>query len=167
MKEIQLTQGQVALVDDEDYEELAQFKWCAQWFEHTQTYYAVRSVAGQPQGPKRVRLQMHRVVMKAGKGMIVDHRFHETLNNQKYNLRICTAAQNNHNRSIASNNTTGCKGVSRVPGSLKNKYIAHLMVNGCRMHLGTFSSFAEAVVARRNAEKEHHGEFAYEELKVA
>lgn len=90
MKTIELTHGNVALVDDEDYAFLNQFKW------HTTTDgYAARNVkAGK--GKWRL-LMMHRVIMNTPKGMDTDHRDHDTMNNQKDNLRICTRSQNNIN----------------------------------------------------------------------
>jgi hypothetical protein len=39
--EIELTQGQVALIDDEDFELVSKYKWYARWDSHTESFYAV------------------------------------------------------------------------------------------------------------------------------
>ena len=84
MKEIILTQGQVALVDDEDFEYLNQWKWCA--IKSRKTYYTTRTIYI----PCKMTVIMHRIIMNTPLDMTVDHIDHNGLNNQKYNLRICT-----------------------------------------------------------------------------
>ena len=87
MKRIPLTQGQYALVDGEDYEKLNIHKWYACYRDNTQSYRAVKTIY--PDG-RPVQLIMSRYIMGEPKGMQVDHRNHNTLDNQKSNLRICT-----------------------------------------------------------------------------
>lgn len=103
MKEIQLTQGRVALVDDEDYEFLNQFKWHAD--NHGHTFYAARSLW--INGKKVIHL-MHWYVMK-GKG--VDHIKDGGLNNQKSNLRFCDKSKNAMNQKPRKVGTSKYKGV--------------------------------------------------------
>jgi hypothetical protein len=91
MKKIKLTQGQFAKVDDEDYDWLNQWKWCAQYNPKTKSYYAVRSVK------EGVKI-MSRVIMGEPKGKLVDHEDHDTLNNKKNNLRVATRSQNGMNQ---------------------------------------------------------------------
>jgi hypothetical protein len=91
-RKIPLTQGKFALVDPEDYAGLARHKWCAA--KQGNSYYAVRSEGGR-------QLRMHRVILNAPAGMVVDHIDHEGLNNTKRNLRSCT----NTNGTRASNVT--------------------------------------------------------------
>src|ERR1043165_2122866 len=86
-REIPLTQGYVALVDDCDYEWLSQWKWCAHVAKGGRTAYAFRAKG----------IAMHRVIMNAPEGMDVDHRDHNGLNNTRANLRICTHAENQRN----------------------------------------------------------------------
>jgi len=86
MKIIKLTKEKFTLLDDEDFDEINKFKWQA-----TKTGYATRNTKG-----KTIRI--HRLVMNAPKGMMVDHIDHNTLNNQKSNLRICTHTQNQQNQ---------------------------------------------------------------------
>src|SRR6266436_7709008 len=98
MQTIELTQGQMALVDDEDFEALSAFKWCAQ--RDHRTFYAVRhtSRAG---AIKRRRVTMHGQILDLHgtphpKG--IDHEYGNGCNNQKYNLRPATHVENGGNR---------------------------------------------------------------------
>ena len=86
MKEIQLTQGKVALVDDEDFEYLKQFKWHV--INNNGKFY-VRKQFLLSNG-KVSKVLMHRFIMKPNKDMVIDHLDGNPLNNQKTNLRICT-----------------------------------------------------------------------------
>jgi hypothetical protein len=91
-REIQLTQGKVAMVDDEDYERIARHKWQAAR-DVGGTYYAVRSDVDCRS------IKMHREVMGLlpGDKRQVDHVHHNTLDNRKSELRICTPIENSHN----------------------------------------------------------------------
>ena len=151
MKEIKLTKGMVALVDDEDYEWLNQFKWYAGkgW----NTYYASRNAK---LNGKRILLNMHVAIMGTSTGL-VDHIDGDGLNNQRYNLRRCTRAQNGMNRSPNKNSTSKYKGVYKAKG----KYVAAIAVNGTQAYLGTFTLDSDAAKAYDKAAKEHFGEFAY------
>lgn len=93
MKEIKLTQGQVALVDDEDFEYLSKFKWHTQKTKYS--FYASRTFL---LNNKKVAEWMHRVIMKTPDNSICDHIDHNGLNNQKKNLRNCTRSENAMNK---------------------------------------------------------------------
>lgn len=75
----------VATVDDEDYPRLSNYKW------HNSSGYALGFVNGKKQ-------LMHRLIMNAPRGLVVDHIDHCRLNNVKSNLRIATMTENNQNR---------------------------------------------------------------------
>ncbi len=151
MKKILLTHGQFTLVDDEDYEWLNQWKWCAQFNPKTNSYYAVRSEKN------KVKI-MSRVIMGEPKDLLVDHRDRNTLNNQRNNLRIATRSQNGRNSKKHRNNTLGFIGIFRKKGSKKWK--AHISVNGKMIYLGMFCSKLEAAKRYDDEAKKIGGEFA-------
>lgn len=104
MKEVPLTKGMVAVVDDEDFEAVMQFKWCAtvsnthRKFRRncTPKYYACR-FERQPDG-KRKKVYLHRWLMGDPPGLIVDHMDGNGLNcSRATNLRITDAAGNRAN----------------------------------------------------------------------
>jgi hypothetical protein len=93
---IVLTHGQVAKVDASMLDRLLPFKWFAKWNSGTQSYYAA-STQRRKDGVTYT-LWMHRVVMGAPKGMHVDHKHHDTLDNRQSQLETCTHLQNMQNR---------------------------------------------------------------------
>jgi len=102
---------------------------------------------------------MHRVVMGVKDSDIqVDHIDHNGLNNQKYNLRLCTLVQNSHNqRKRARVCSSKFKGVN---SSHEGKWEARIRVgNGKRIRLGTFTTEIEAAEAYKSAAETLHGEF--------
>lgn len=153
MKEIKLTRGMVALVDDEDFLALTVYKWCA--FKDRKTFYAVRYEHSQG---KQTKVYMHRVIMSAPIGMFVDHKDHDGLNNQKSNLRLCNHSQNGRNRQVSRNNTSGFKGVCW--NKQAEKWMAYIKDNGISRTLGNFDSREEAAKAYDMAARKLFGEFA-------
>lgn len=154
MKEIQLTQDQVSLVDDEDYEYLNQWKWSAHYSPSVSSYYAVRNSS---RTTGKALIYMHRVITKAIKGLQCDHINHNTLDNRKENLRVCSVSQNHQNKDKYKNNKSGYKGVSRHG----LKWRAQLVVNGVFYLQESFENKEDAARAYDKAAKQYHGEFAY------
>lgn len=158
MKEIQLSKGYVALVDDEDYERCMEgTKWYAN-VEHCAdgsiwNVYAMRTI---PKGNgKRTSQQMHNFIT-GRKGD--DHRDGNGLNNQRYNLRAATILQNTSSRRLNKNNISGYKGVSwDKRGSM---WLATIRVSTKRFHLGYFSDILDAARAYDRAALKYFGEFA-------
>ena len=152
MKEIALTNGMVALVDDEDFGQLSKRRWGACRDRKTGKMYATSG-----------GVMMHREVMGLAKGdpRQVDHREPaETLNNQRSNLRICTQEQNLANRGKNRNNSTGIKGVHR--NNKRGCLQVSIGVNGRQIHIGRFPIDRPelAAAAYREAATKYHGEFA-------
>jgi hypothetical protein len=146
MREIPLTRGYVAIVDDEDYEWLmAEGPWCYC------NGYAVRG---------RGNIKMHRLILglTAGDGKQADHINRNKLDNRRCNLRLCTASQNHANMSIFRNNTTGYKGVTFLRSH--GKYRAKIKVRGRYIFLGYFDNPIDAACAYDKAARFHFGEFA-------
>ncbi|MCK4525968.1 HNH endonuclease [candidate division WOR-3 bacterium] len=148
MKEIPLTQGKVAIVDDEVYIDIGHFKW--QLRKGKNTYYVFRHspiVNGE-----RHTIYMHwEVIGKPPKGFVNDHRDGNGLNNLRENLRHVTIRQNGQNLKHG-------KRYSQYPGvswhARDKKWVAMIRINGPQKWLGTFDTELEAFEAYRQAVNE-------------
>lgn len=152
MKQIKLTQGKYAIVDDDMFEYLNQWKWSCSSDE-----YAVRS--GRKVGNKRPYIFMHRLILGTKNEYISDHINGNKLDNRKLNLRFATISENNHNRKLNRNNTSGYKGVYWYKS--KGYWRAQVRNNGKRILIGYFKTLKEAVKAYNKVVYKLHGEFAY------
>jgi hypothetical protein len=94
--QVQLTRGFAALIDDADESLVAPFSWQAGGSDANKSPYATY-VRHTPTGV--VHIAMHRLIMGAGPGQLVDHRDGDGLNNTRSNLRICTSLENARNKS--------------------------------------------------------------------
>ena len=157
MKNIPLRQGLFALVDDEDYEALSNYRWKAVYSVDIDSHYAIAKFSKEN---KRVYLMMHRVILRAKKNQYVDHRNHDTLDNRKQNIRIATASQNAANSRIGKANTSGYKGVSYFPYT-KKKWRAYITLNQKQTILGYFDTKEQAALAYNQAAISLFGEFAF------
>ena len=155
MKEIPLTQGQVTLVDDEDYEWLSQWKWCAAWDVRTRSFRACRT---EILDGKRHPRTMHGLIMKTHPGQEVDHVNHNTLDNRRENLRLCDHCQNQANQRKHADSKSPYKGICWH--ARHKKWMATIHVRGVHTHLGYFKTPEEAARAYDAAAKERWGEFA-------
>lgn len=160
MKEIQLTKGYVALVDDEDFEYLNQFRWHVE-IRREHCIYAVRNTYFREGVEKRSSVKMHREIMKPDNGMTIDHIDHNGLNNQKSNLRICTNRDNAKNRLPSSNKKY--KGVYRKISKYTGEIFIYANIkHGEKLiHIGKFYSDIDAAMAYDIKAIEFFGEFAY------
>ncbi len=149
--QLPLSQGFFALVDREDYETLSQFKWNA--FKNKYTVYGQRWAV--ENGLYRL-VRLHREILKPPAGLVVDHADGNGLNNTRSNLRLATRSQNNSNRAIRSDNSSGYVGISPI----RSKWRAVIQVRGKIIHLGAFSDLRDAVEARNAAAIQYFGEFA-------
>jgi hypothetical protein len=162
MKEISLTQGKVVLVDDEDYEELNKYKWSA--FRDSKglgTYYAILHIWV---NGVRTPVRMHRIIVGAKPSEQVDHRDGDGLNDQRNNLRTCTNSQNQHNRRLQKNNTTGFKGVYLHKPT--KQWVSYIRLDGKLHYLGLYATPRDAAHAYDRAAKEMHGDFARDNHKL-
>lgn len=156
MKEIKITKGLVTQVDDEDYERLVKHSWCAsiQTSGRRKPYLRVNGRAWVGGVLKVVSIP--RIILGiTDPKIIIDHIDGNTLNNQKSNLRTCTAAQNAQNRTVAPRGKR-YRGVHIQRGSV----IAQITANRKTYYLGTFNSEHEAARAYNEAALRLHGEFA-------
>lgn len=162
MRLIELTKGQVSKIDDNDFENINKYKWHAHYDPSTKSYYARRSEYGTDVIGKSRTVLMHRAIMNASKGEMVDHIDHDTLNNQRSNLRICTNSQNRANSRKSGLAKNKYKGVSLVKENVNktNPYMALIKARKRVLYLGYFKTEIEAAIAYNKAALEHHGQFA-------
>ena len=141
MKEIELTQGRVTLVDDKDYEWLSQHKW---HFDR----YAYRTVKA---GKHKRSVRMHREILDAPKGMEVDHINGDKLDNRRSNLRVVT-------RSVNSRNQCRRKSYDAPAGvywdRFRNKWKVVTSLEGKQWNIGRYTAREEAIQAYSDFAKE-------------
>ena len=151
MKLITLTQGKVAIVDDDDYEYLNRFKWHISG--KPTRRYAQAKINGK-------LVLMHQIILPPIQDCTgIDHRDCNSLNNQKYNLRYASDSQN-----------VGNSRVQTVPKSSKYKGVyfdksrtnwqAYIKFHYKYIHLGRFNSEDDAAEAYNEAAIKYFGEFA-------
>ena len=148
VKQMPLTQGKFALVDDEDFEYLSQWKW---------SYCGRRAYRHDKYGTPK-NLAMHRVLTNAQPHQHVDHINLNPLDNRKCNLRLCTRSQNQANVRPRKNTTSKYKGVSWKT-ALK-RWVVYVTKDGKQNYVGVFKSEEEAALAYNKKASELFGEFA-------
>ena len=142
-------QGKFALVDDEDYDLVSQWKW------HIDRHgYARRTITIAKYKEKSI--SMHRVITNCPEGLCVDHINHNPLDNQRSNLRICTFRENRWNQKKRKDSKRDYIGVKQLDG----RWYASIMVKRKRISLGGYASEIEAAKAYDAAAKQYRGEFA-------
>jgi hypothetical protein len=149
MREIQLSQGKVALVDDEDFGALSAVKWCAH--RNGCTFYAQRGIR-QPDGSLKAE-HIHRLVLawslnrELAKFEHADHINGDGLDNRRANLRVVTSAQNNRNcRRHRANPSSRFLGVDWYKA--RRKWRTRVTVDGKQVFLGWYDSELAAAQAR-------------------
>jgi len=140
MKEIELVGGLVALVDDEDFEEINKYKWTVHHSKRSK--YAVRDIY---KDGTHIRRRMHTEILGISP---IDHIDSNGLNNQKSNLRACTQKQNSMNTRSHIDSTSKYKGVSWV--SKYKKWRSEIYFNGKTIYLGWFD---DEIVAAKEYDK--------------
>lgn len=152
--QIQLTRGYFSIVDAADYDWLTQWKWHAN-DSKGRLVYAERNGGVTDRERKII---MHRVITNAPKGMEVDHRDGDGLNNRRSNLRLCTHSENMKNKSKVCNTSSQYKGVYWSRHA--NKWKATITLNKTAIHLGYYDKEHDACLAYNLAAVQYFGPFA-------
>ena len=155
-KEISLINSDLkAIVSNKDFERVNKYKWLL-----TDKKYVRRNNS---------KLSLHRFILNAPKNMQVDHINHNTLDNRKQNLRLCTQSQNQMNQARHKKTLSKYKGVDLAEWKYKNKvyqyWRARIQINGKPILLGLFKSEIQAARGYDKAAKELFGEFAFINFK--
>jgi len=132
MKLITLTQGKFAQVDDSDYEWLMQWKWYV--LKNGNTFYSQRT-------SHRKTFKMHREILSTPKGVEVDHKDHNGLNDQRDNIWNCTRGQNSVNKEVVGKSKY--RGVSPHPSG----FVAQINENKKHFYLGLYKTEEAAAMA--------------------
>ena len=143
--EIHFEKGQMAFIDKEDYKKVSSYYWGI----NSQGYLHSR-IKG-----KLVRLHLFILDYPF---KTVDHINRNKLDNRKSNLRECEQKENTKNMSVKKNNSSGVSGVSFNKST--GKWRARIMVDRKEISLGHYTSFEQAVKARREGEFKYFGDFA-------
>lgn len=156
---IPLSQGKFALIDQEDFERVGQYKWsalCPAPNRVKKRWYGVRN---EYENGKAVRhFYLHRFIMNAPKGVEVDHKNGDGLDCRKSNLRLATRSQNAANIPRKRTSQSPYKGVRRMNKS--NYWYVDITKNGVNKLVYGFSNPEEAAREYDRLALELHGEFA-------
>jgi hypothetical protein len=161
-REIPLTKGQVAIVDDADYERLSQYRWRAIPHKNGRKFYAGRNYVNED-GAKRTML-LHREIMQPmphtllSGGIEVDHINGDSLDNRRSNLRLVTKSENYRGRTKTPGCSSQYKGVSLVKRT--GRWQAYIRANDLIYRLGTFANEVDAARAYDAHARVLFGEFA-------
>lgn len=159
--ELILASGKVAIVDDDLYPQLSQYKWSAIKGGKNGLWYASRSVlVGPRKGGKRITYYLHREVLglSKGDGLSVDHINGDGLDNRRANLRVATQQQNRFNQTRSSG-ASKFKGVCWEPNS--GIWKAAIWKDRRIFHLGRFRDERDAALAYNAAAVRMFGDFAH------
>lgn len=138
--------GGECLIDEQDYKLVSQYTWRVNQFG-----YAEASI-----GNKNIR--MHRFIMNAQKGHMIDHANCDRLDNRRMNLRFVTHRENAMNKSLNSNNTSGYKGVSW--NNHAKSWSVHIQLDGKKKTLGYRKDKHDAAKLYNDAAMAEFGQYA-------
>lgn len=149
-REIPLSQGRVAIVDDDDFERVSQHKWTV--MKTKRRFYAFRQIWARHKNEL-----MHRFILLAPAGVQVDHINGDGLDNRRSNLRLCSNAENSRNQLKRRGTSSQYKGV--YWNKSRRTWTAQIKVNYQVHYLGCFAIEKEAHDAYCAASAKYHGDF--------
>ena len=150
-KEIKLTKGKVALVDEEDFDYLNQWKWNLSTSGYARRLKYIRSSGYRTKDNTTEIVTMHRLINNTPEGFFTDHINRNKLDNRKCNLRTVTKSLNGLNRDVTVRNSSGYNGVHFE--NQTKKWRAEMKIDGIKKSLGRFLNIKDAIFARKKAEQ--------------
>lgn len=154
---VDLGNGNVAIIDSEDAGRIAQYSWHLAQQPHRPGLQYVAAWA--KPSDKVVKIRMHRLIIDAPDGVLVDHINGNGLDNRKSNIRTCNHSENQRNRGPQRNSVSQYKGVSLCRAT--GRWRCRIQVDGKDIWIGRFDTESEAAHAYDAAARIHHGAFAY------
>lgn len=149
MREIHLTKGQIALIDDEDFDRVSAHKWHA--YKSESSWYASARIDGKS-------VSLHSFIFQPKDGFVIDHRSGDGLNNCRANLRHATMAENMANQKQHRDSKSPYKGIWRAQHC--DRWAAQIACNGKKIYLGVYKKAEDAARAYDAKAKELFGPFA-------
>ena len=151
---ISLTQGQETIIDLADWDLVKDYRWYAHWEDNT--FYVLTNVYSAYTVQQKIRL--HRLLLAAPKGVLVDHVDRNGLNNRRNNIRLVTSLENRCHSVGQKGSRSAYKGVTWNKQS--RKWQSGIMLHGQSRHLGLFNDELDAAEAYDEAAIELFGEYA-------
>lgn len=158
----------IYIVDKESFDWMSRYTWYSEGSDESRQRYLVSGVRNND--GKNTIIRYHVEVMrneieslkasnsKNDKRIVVDHIDGDEKNNLKENLRVVTQSENNMNKVVQKNNSTGFVGVTWHTG--KRMWESSISINNKSIHLGNYYYLRNALKERLRAEKEYFGEYA-------
>lgn len=150
MKKVKLSQNKLTLVENNDFKKVNQYKW---FYQHG--YAATHQVDGK-------FIYLHRFLLDATKGDIVDHINRNKLDNRRSNLRFITQSQNVFNSKILTTNKSGYRGVYYKKDA--KKWCARIEIAKKLHYLGYFNNPKEAAAAYNQKGLAELGIYAFQNV---
>lgn len=156
MKQIKLTKGLYALVDEDKFDLLNQHSWHASYQKKDDCYLAKTIIDNKS-------ISMHRFLLNITSAKLrVLHINNNKLDNRKENLKVLSGNSFNSTKKMQRYNKTGYKGVTEITRKEMTKYKSQIMVNGKHINLGYYDTKEEAAREYNKAARKYFGELAYQ-----